>query len=276
VVPRLIATDLDGTLVRGDRTISARTAATLRAASEAGVQVVLVTGRPIRWLSNVYGQLAAEPLAICANGAAVYDPATDSILHEAPLDPPVLREAVARLRAAVPAVAFAVEHDGGRTMVYEPGYPVGAWEIDRTVVVEAPLSRVLARPAAKLLARCPDRDWAGTGPSDEFTELVRSCLAGLAEATHSSSSGLVEISAVGVTKAYGLAWVAARLGVPAAEVVAFGDMPNDLAMLAWAGRGVAVANGHRSVLDAADEVTGTVDDDGVASYLERILDRAAR
>jgi hydroxymethylpyrimidine pyrophosphatase-like HAD family hydrolase len=83
---------------------------------------------------------------------------------------------------------------------------------------------------------------------------------------------MVEVSAAGVTKAAGLAWVAARLGVPAERVVAFGDMPNDLPMLAWAGRAVAMANGHPSVLAAADDVTEHTDRDGVAIYLERLLE----
>ena len=101
--------------------------------------------------------------------------------------------------------------------------------------------------------------------------MVAEVLAGIAEATHSSSSGMVEVSAAGVTKAAGLAWVADRLGVPAHEVVAFGDMPNDLPMLAWAGWGVAMGNAHPAVLAAADDVTGSNDDDGVAAYLERLL-----
>ncbi len=98
-------------------------------------------------------------------------------------------------------------------------------------------------------------------------------LAGIAEATHSSSSGVVEMSAAGVTKAAGLAWVAATGSASRrGDVIAFGDMPNDLPMLAWAGRGVAMANGHPAVLAAADEVTAlTNDDDGVAAYLESLL-----
>jgi hydroxymethylpyrimidine pyrophosphatase-like HAD family hydrolase len=104
-----------------------------------------------------------------------------------------------------------------------------------------------------------------------FLAVVAGALAGLAEATHSSYTGLVEISAAGVTKAAGLAWYCERAGVTAEEVVAFGDMPNDVPMLTWAGRGVAVANAHPAVLAIADEVTSANTEDGVAAYLEKLF-----
>ncbi len=101
--------------------------------------------------------------------------------------------------------------------------------------------------------------------------MIAGALAGLAEATHSSHSGLVEISAAGVTKAAGLAWYCHRIGIAADDVLAFGDMPNDVPMLTWAGRAVAVANAHPAVLAVADEVTSANSTDGVAAYLEKIF-----
>jgi Cof subfamily protein (haloacid dehalogenase superfamily) len=262
---KLVATDLDGTLVRNDRTVSPRTIEVLRRLDRAGVVIVLVTGRPIRWISPVYDQLGIAALAICANGAATYDPATDTIVHSAPLEADVLAEACARLRAAVPGVVFAVERDGGRQMRHEPGFPVGPWEANHESVGPATLDELLTRPAAKLLVR------AGAQPPDEFTARVGACLHGLAEATNSSSSGMVEVSAAGVTKASALARVARSHAVEAADVIAFGDMPNDLPMLTWAGRGVAMANAHPAVRAAAHDVTdATNEDDGVAAYLERV------
>ncbi len=263
---RLVATDLDGTLVRDDRTIGARSVAALQRLEAAGVAIVLVTGRPIRWLHPAYEHLPIQPLAVAANGAAVYDPVDDKILHCAPLSPDALAEACDRLRAVVPGVRFGVETEGGRLMLFEPGYQVGGWERGLEGVRLVDPAELFAQPAAKLLVR------AGPQPPDEFTGLVGRVLDGLAEATHSSDSGMVEVSAAGVTKAAGLAWVAERLGVTAHEVVAFGDMPNDLPMFAWAGRGVAVANAHPAVLAAADDVTDSNDADGVAVYLERLLD----
>ncbi|MFG1778944.1 Cof-type HAD-IIB family hydrolase [Micromonospora sp. NPDC049051] len=263
--PRLIATDIDGTLLRDDRTLSPHTAGVLARLSAEGTPVVLVTGRPIRWLKMVYEQLA-EPLpAICANGAVVYDPVADEVLRADPLAPQLLAEVARRLRAEVPEVSFAVEIVDSRQMRHEAHYPL-RWDADHGAIraVETP-EELLAAPAVKLLARAVDQD------PDAFVALVAGALEGLAEATHSSYSGLVEISAAGVTKAAGLAWYCARLGIDARDVLAFGDMPNDVPMLTWAGRGVAVANAHRAVLEIADEVTAANSADGVAAYLEKVF-----
>ncbi|WP_432982218.1 HAD family hydrolase [Dactylosporangium sp. CA-233914] len=263
---KLVATDLDGTLVRGDRTVSPRTIDVFQRLHSRGVVIVLVTGRPIRWISPVYDQLNVAALAICANGATTYDPATDTIVHSAPLSADVLAEVCARLRAEVPGVVFAVERDGGRQMRHEPDFPVGPWEADHHSVAPAPLTEILTRPAAKLLVR------AGVQPPDEFTARVGACLSGLAEATNSSSSGMVEVSAAGVTKASALARVARTHAIDTADVIAFGDMPNDLPMLTWAGRGVAMSNGHPAVRAAAHDVTKAPnEEDGVAEYLERLF-----
>jgi len=125
------------------------------------------------------------------------------------------------------------------------------------------VEHLLSADVVKLLARHEELG------SDELLSLAKSAVPEGAELTHSSSDGLLEISAAGVSKASGLATVCAELGVAADDVVAFGDMPNDLPMLAWAGTGVAVANAHPEVLAAADEVTASNDDDGVAAYLSR-------
>lgn len=263
--PRLVATDLDGTLVRHDRTISPRSADVLARLSAEDIRIVIVTGRPLRWLIPVYEQLAITPLAVCANGAVVYDPVEDAIVHSASLSPEVLAEVADRLRAAVPGVVFAVERDGGRTMRHEPGYPVGGWETGMVSVTPAEPAELFAEPAVKLLVN------AGPQPADEFTALVADRVTGLAEATNSSSSGTVEVSAAGVTKASGLAVVSSWHGVDAADIVAFGDMPNDLPMLDWAGLGVAMANAHPAVLATATHVTVSNDEDGVAAFLEDLF-----
>ncbi|WP_319459238.1 HAD family hydrolase [Micromonospora sp. RTP1Z1] len=263
--PRLVATDIDGTLLRDDRTLSPHTAAVLARISAQGTPVVLVTGRPIRWLQLVYDQLA-EPLpAICANGAVVYDPVDDEVLRADPLAPELLAEVARRLRAEVPEVSFAVEIVDSRQMRHEAHYPL-RWDADHDAIraVESP-EELLSAPAVKLLARAGEQD------PDAFLHLVAGALAGLAEATHSSYTGLVEISAAGVTKAAGLAWYCARLGIDERDVLAFGDMPNDLPMLTWAGRAVAVANAHPAVLEIADEVTAANSADGVAAYLEKVF-----
>ncbi|HLL66792.1 MAG TPA: HAD family hydrolase [Micromonosporaceae bacterium] len=276
---RLVASDLDGTLVRSDRTISARTVSALRRMTADGAAVALVTGRPIRWMPEVYAQLPVPVIAICANGAAVHDPADDRLVWERSLTPDLLSEATTRLREAVPGVAFAVERAGGRYLRHEAEYPIGGWEADHPAVRPADPVELVSEPAAKLLVRAdltrnPGRD-AGRAAADAFTRAVSECLAGLAEATHSSDSGMVEVSAPGVTKGSGLAWLAGQMGVPAEQVIVFGDMPNDLPMFAWAGRAVAMGNAHPAVRNAADRVTGSHDDDGVAAYLDQLLDAAS-
>jgi Cof subfamily protein (haloacid dehalogenase superfamily) len=262
----LIATDIDGTLIHSDGTLSARTIDVLTRLADDGTPVVLVTGRPVRWLRQLYDQLP-EPLpAICANGAVVYDPDTDEILHTAPLAVDLLVEVARRLRELVPDVTMAVEVEDGRSFWHEQHWPMH-WDAEHHAVrVIASPEELTSVPAVKLLARAGQhRD------PDAFAELVSGSLAGLAETTHSSSTGLVEISAAGVTKAAGLAWLCEREGLTADQVVAFGDMPNDLPMLAWAGRSVAVGNAHPAVRAIVDDVTLTNDEDGVAAYLEKLF-----
>ncbi|MBY8873637.1 Cof-type HAD-IIB family hydrolase [Micromonospora sp. PLK6-60] len=263
--PRLVASDIDGTLLDDDARITPRTAAVLKRITAEGTPVVLVTGRPIRWLKLVYDQLDAPLPAICANGAVVYDPHTDEVLRADPLAPELLAEVARRLRAEVPDISFAVEIVDSRQMRHESHYPL-RWDADTDAIraIESP-EELLAVPAVKLLARAGEQD------PDAFVALITGALAGLAEATHSSRSGLVEISAAGVTKAAGLAWYCARHGIDKRDVLAFGDMPNDVPMLTWAGRAVAVANAHPAVLEIADEVTAANTDDGVAAYLEKVF-----
>jgi Cof subfamily protein (haloacid dehalogenase superfamily) len=260
---RLVATDIDGTLIHDDGTLSARARDVLAALP---VPAVLVTGRPVRWLRQLYDQMI-EPLpAICANGAVVYDPDTDEILRAEPLSVELLVDVTKRLREAVPDIALAVEVEDGRAFWYEDTWPV-RWEGElRLVRVLATPEELTSVPAVKLLGR------SASHQLDEFYELISKTLGDLATATHSSSSALVEISAAGVTKAAGLAWLCAREGIAAEDVLAFGDMPNDVPMLTWAGHSVAMANAHPAVSEVADEVTLSNDEDGVAKYLRAAFD----
>jgi Cof subfamily protein (haloacid dehalogenase superfamily) len=262
VTPRVVASDLDGTIVRSDGTFSDRTVATLAAVEGAGATFVIVTGRPVRWMHSIAERTGHRGLAVCANGALLYDLHTEEVVRSWLLSTEAARDVVTALRAALPGIAFAVERlELG--FAHEPGYRP-RWD-SSDPITQGPVEQLLTPDVVKLLARHEDLG------SDELLAAARSAVQERAELTHSSSDGLLEISAVGVSKASGLATVCAGLGVPAAEVVAFGDMPNDLPMLAWAGTGVAVANAHPEVLAAADEVTGSNDDDGVADYLNRLF-----
>jgi Cof subfamily protein (haloacid dehalogenase superfamily) len=205
-----------------------------------------------------------QPLpAVCANGALVYDPDTDEVLRADPLSVELLVDVTKRLREAVPDIALAVEVDDGRSFWYEEAWPVSWTGEHHLVRVLSTPEELTSAPAVKLLARS-----ASSAP-DEFYELVSRTLGETAETTHSSSSALVEISAAGVTKASGLAWLCEREGIAPEQVLAFGDMPNDLPLLTWAGHAVAMANAHPAVREVADEVTLSNDEDGVADYLSR-------
>jgi Cof subfamily protein (haloacid dehalogenase superfamily) len=265
-LPGLIATDIDGTLTRPDGSVSPRSARALAAASAAGSRVLLVTGRPVRWLVRVYAYLPEPYPAVCANGAVLFDSVAGAIIsaHVIPADD--LRRFSEALRAELPDVTFAAETDGGRRMLHEAAYPL-LFDPDDPGIATATLAEICSVPAVKLLVRATGWD------PDELTAAVRDVVGDGLEATHSSRSGLVELSAAGVTKATGLAAYAASVGLGRADVLVFGDMPNDLPMFAWAdGRAVAVANAHPSVLAAASDVTAANTEDGVAVYLERLLD----
>jgi Cof subfamily protein (haloacid dehalogenase superfamily) len=257
---KLVATDLDGTIVRSDGTISQRTVAAIAAVEGAGAGFVMVTGRPKRWMHEIAQLTGHHGLAVCANGALLYDLHTERVVRSWLISSDAAREVVDALREALPGIAFAVERlDLG--FAHEPSY-VPRWD-STDPRTQAPVEQLLSADVVKLLARHEELS------SDELLAAARTAVGSAAELTHSSGDGLLEISAVGVSKASGLATVAAERGVAAEDVVAFGDMPNDLPMLAWAGLGVAVANAHPEVLAAADEVCPSNDDDGVAQVLDR-------
>jgi Cof subfamily protein (haloacid dehalogenase superfamily) len=265
-LPRIIATDLDGTLVGDTHGISDRNAKALARACAAGIQIVLVTGRPVRWMSTVYSDLGAGYPAICTNGSVVYDPDGDRVRDEWPIEPSDLCEVFTRLRARVPQVMFSAEVDGGRRLRHEAAWPVRGEIPGQTRV--ATLDELAAAPAVKLVARADGYD------AEAFMALAAGLVGDIVEVTHYSHGGLIEMSRFGVTKATGLAQVAAKYDIAPIDALAFGDMPNDVSMLAWAGRSVAVANAHPAALAAAGEATLSNVEDGVAVYLEALLELA--
>jgi Cof subfamily protein (haloacid dehalogenase superfamily) len=268
---KMVATDLDGTLLRSDGTVSERSRAALAAAAAAGLPVVFVTGRPPRWLDVLAEPTGYRGVAVGANGAVLYDVTAERIISAHLLEPPLLSELGGELRAAFPDVAFAAEYGGG--FAAEPGY-VHDWQINppydrRGVPIAEPrigsLAEIVAEPVVKLLAKDRRAD------ADAFLEAAVAIVGERATITHSSSFGLLEVSAHGVTKATGLAELAAQRGVGADEVLAIGDIPNEVSMLRWAGRAYAVGNAHPEVVAVADEVIGSNDQDAVAALNEDLL-----
>jgi Cof subfamily protein (haloacid dehalogenase superfamily) len=260
-LPRLVATDLDGTLVRSDGSVSPRTQEVIAALDERGVPVVFVTGRPLRWAEDVFAHVGAHGLAVVSNGALVWDVAAERPRLERPIPVDVGLDVCARIREAVPGSTFAVETLAGIALedAFLERHPVpdGSRRGDLVDVLDA--------PALKLLARHEEL------APQEFWDLAEAAVGDRATITWSSAGSLLEISAAEVTKASTLALLTAELGVDAADVIAFGDMPNDLPMLLWAGTSYAMADAHPSVRQVADHVAPGHDDDGVATVLAGVF-----
>jgi Cof subfamily protein (haloacid dehalogenase superfamily) len=222
---------------------------------------VLVSGRPPRSIGPLAERVGVGGIAICANGAVIWDLDSGTMVDSSPLAAEVATRLVHALRQAIPGALFAVELEDG--FGREPGWSDGLRPV-RPEALEADALELITGPVTKLLVRHPELDFA------EVAERARQAVGDDAVATWAGLR-LVEISAAGVTKAFALERLCRRLGIAADEVVAVGDMPNDLAMLEWAGTAVAVANATPEVLAAADEVTAANVEDGVALLLERIL-----
>jgi hydroxymethylpyrimidine pyrophosphatase-like HAD family hydrolase len=260
---RMVACDLDGTIVRPDGTVSPRTVAALAACERAGVRVVFVTGRPPRWMAPVAAATGHDGIAVCANGAIVYDLAAQRVIATRGIPAADVHRIARAVRGAVPGGAFALETVGG--FLREPGYRP-RWPGSHGLV--APLDDLLADAPVvlKMLYRLDH------GAADEMLAAARRALHGLAEPVHSDATdSLLEIAALGVSKASTLAVLAEQQGLGPQDVVAFGDMPNDVPMLQWAGTGVAVGDGHPEAIAAASLVAPACLDDGVAQVVERLL-----
>src|SRR4051812_7152741 len=175
--PRLVATDLDGTIVRRDLTISDRTVAALQGVEALGVPVVLVTGRPARWMAEVADRLGHTGLGVCANGAVLYDLHTEQVVSTEPLAVAVGLEVARRIRAAVPGVAFAVETEAG--FGHEPSY-VARYDAGLQRAV-ASVEELYTEPALKLLAR-----HEAMAP-DDLLAVAAAVVGDLVEVTHSAT-----------------------------------------------------------------------------------------
>ncbi|MBV2355052.1 Cof-type HAD-IIB family hydrolase [Streptomyces sp. J2-1] len=259
----LIVTDLDGTLLRGDDTVSARTVAALGRAERVGARHLVATGRPVPRVRALLAGLGATGLAVCGQGAQLYDAGTGRMLWSVRLDRELAETALGKIEAEIGEVYAAVDQDGvdGLTLI-EPGYrmphpTLPAVRVERRAELwRAPISKVLLRHHAL--------------GDDELAAAARAVVGPLATVTM-SGPGTVELQPSGVTKATGLALAAERLGIPAERALAFGDMPNDVPMFEWAGHAVAMGNAHPELKAVADEVTTSNEDDGIAVVLEGLF-----
>ncbi|MFE3164352.1 HAD family hydrolase [Streptomyces sp. NPDC059224] len=259
----LIATDLDGTLLRADDTLSERSLAALARAGRVGARHLVVTGRPAPRVRPLLDDLGCTGLAVCGQGAQLYDAGADRLLWSVTLDRELAETALGKIEAEVGQVYAAVDQDGvdGLTLI-EPGYlmphpTLPALRVGRRDDLWcAPISKVLLRHH--------------TLSDDELAATARAVVGSLATVTM-SGPGTVELQPCGVTKATGLALAADHLGLSPERAIAFGDMPNDIPMFDWASYGVAMANAHAELKAVADEITLSNEDDGIAVVLERLF-----
>jgi len=254
---RLVATDLDGTLLDTAGEVSARSRAALAGVQAAGGVVVLITGRPSRTVLPLAGELALSGHVICSNGAAIHRLSDGGAEALFAVPPGVLRRAVPLLRSACPDIGLALEW--GVDMRAETAYHTSPDSVNDVLdVLDS------GPPVLKVIARSPSRSPVA------LAELINACCG---QDLHASTSGapFAEIALRGVHKSAALSRLCAALGIRADEVIAFGDAPNDLPLLTWAGRGVAVANADAGVKAAASELTLSNDEGGVAAVLERLL-----
>lgn len=266
--PKLIASDLDGTVVAHYGDISQRTIDAFRRAHSMGIEIFFVTGRPPRWMPEIKEAFGIGR-AICGNGAMLYDLHNGKVLEEWLIPVDAQLETVKKLRSAIPQISFAVESHNyfHREKKYVPRWDVG---LDNVGVDN--IEEIMASPALKLLARCSDQELT----SDEMLEFAHREISDLVTVTHSNPhDSLLEISALGVSKGATLAKMAERLNIDAADCVSFGDNPNDFSMLQWCGRSYAMSDGHPDGPKHAKSVALPHTDDGVAIAIEELLELPA-
>lgn len=265
---RLIATDLDGTLLDSASAVTPRTRRALDAARDRGIHVIPVTARQPIGLRAIAADAAFDDWALCSNGAFAVHLTEGRMLFAKELPAETIRTLAEALKSSIPGLLFASVREGGETFVAQQGYAEIAdpsdHKRDPKTMGGVPLEQVLSAPSLKFVIRHPE-----LAPAALFETLKDLGLTGF-EATLSGAP-FVEVMAEGVTKATGLARLCEHLRIDRTEVVAFGDALNDLEMLRWAGRGVAMAGAEAVVQDAADETAASNDDDGVARVIERLL-----
>ncbi len=261
---RLLATDLDGTLLRSDLSVSPRTSKAIAAAEDAGIHVVILTARRARSFVGVIGDAIPRGLAVCSNGAIVYDLATHTTVRSHAFELTELRTFLDRAAAHDVVYAWETPDEGFRTHAYaevafaQEGPPpamLGRIDVVDDIAEDHVVTKVLLRHA--------------TLSPEELYELLLPVAHPVSVVI--SGGPFVEVMAPGITKAFALEQLCADYRITSDEVVAVGDHTNDLPMLRWAGRGVAMGNAHPHVLAEIPEVTATNDEDGLAMVIESLL-----
>ncbi|MDQ2727778.1 MAG: Cof-type HAD-IIB family hydrolase [Actinomycetota bacterium] len=259
---RLVATDLDGTLLDPVGRVAERTARAVMAARAAGIHVIPVTGRPPQGLWDIAARAGLGPFGVCSNGAATVDLDRNEIIETQTLARAIALRLAYAMRVASPGIRLAV--DVADMFWYESGFFESAAAWDETVTEVSDITEILGPDCYKLVGRNP-----GVGA----VELIAQLEEHVGEEGHLTTSGLdwVDVGAPGITKAYAMERVCDRLGVRLDEVVAIGDNHNDLPLLAWAGTAMAPANAIPEALALATRVLPANADHGVATLLEELV-----
>lgn len=261
---RLLAVDIDGTMLRSDSSLSPRVLAAMNSAVDAGLHVVPATGRPMAISADVVEASGLQEFWIFANGAITRHMGRNELIRAFWMDRTVVVELLDRIRLRMPGARFAVEF--ATTMAYEAGFErvvPNKPPIPPTDDLAAELERI-SDPVQKLLVFDENIDLA------TLWDEVNLAADGLSVPSYSGLA-FVELAPDRVTKATALDLLARDLGLSADDVAAVGDNHNDVAMLQWAGTGYAMGNADPEIQKSADVVLPSNDDDGLAVLIEGLL-----
>ncbi|GHO42111.1 Cof-type HAD-IIB family hydrolase [Ktedonospora formicarum] len=265
---QLVATGLDGTLLRSDLTLSPYTRTVLQNLQAVGVPIVLMSARPPRTLRQFALAANIRGIAICSNGAIVYDLDEERIVQEYKLTPEHIQELIHHLHHIQPHLTFAVET--GTFLACETAFYTSCAPPDACLPSIVDRHILWQQPQIKIQVHHPN-----IKAPELYKQLEPFIEKDLYSLTYSSSQFL-EIALARVQKGRALAELCHQWGIPAHSVVAFGNMPNDIPMLQWAGLSLALANAHPLVQQAAQTIPLSNDEDGCASILEELIPRASR
>ena len=263
----MLASDFDRTLVGEDAVLRPRTRAALTAARDAGLRVVVVTGRMFRSIRPYLLDAGLHDPVVCYQGAVVADPVSGEWLRHEPIPLELAREAIAFVQREGHALNCYVDDDLVVDRITPENSSYAGFQ-NLPITEVGPLLDWLDRPPTKLVV---------VGDPDVLTGFEQRAKAHFGERLYISKSlpYFLEFASPRVHKGDGLAFLGEHLGFAAADTISFGDGENDVELVEWARFGIAVANAHRRVLEAADWTCPSVDEEGVAQVVEALLELRA-